>query len=376
MTWRVTQSCCLTLAIVLLGAAAASAQNETPPSIYDRIWKFAEWYDDDANPVVQRVLFSGRFQHEFAAIDADQGELGEWNLRRLRLGPRVTLFKTILVHGEVELNPQESDPLYVRLTDMYVQWSPSGRLAITVGKQGLPYTMDGATSSKELLTIDRSNLANNIWFPQEYLPGVAVSGRRAPWMYRVGVYSAGEANREFGEFTGGVVTLGVLGYDFARRLKVKEALLAGNYVYQHPDPRNTFTRQLEHIVSVNFKLETDRWGLRTDVAAAAGYLGQSDLSSVTAMPYFNLTAKLQAVGRYTFLRSNDSNGVRLATYESRLVSGRGDRYDEVHLGANYFFYGHKLKLQSGVQVARMKDSAGDGGAYSGVSWTTGLRVGW
>ena len=53
------------------------------------------------------------------------------------------------------------------------------------------------------------------------MPGVSVSGRRAPWVYRVGVYSAGEANREFGEFNGGAVTLGVLGYDFAPALGVR-----------------------------------------------------------------------------------------------------------------------------------------------------------
>ena len=46
------------------------------------------------------------------------------------------------------------------------------------------------------------------------------------------------------------------------------------------------------------------------------------------------------------------------------------------LGANYYFYGHKLKLQTGVQFADMNDRANDGGEYSGVSWTTGLRVGW
>jgi phosphate-selective porin OprO/OprP len=48
----------------------------------------------------------------------------------------------------------------------------------------------------------------------------------------------------------------------------------------------------------------------------------------------------------------------------------------VYLGANYYFYGHKLKLQSGVQLADMNDGAADGGAYSGVSWTNGLRVSW
>ena len=56
--------------------------------------------------------------------------------------------------------------------------------------------------------------------------------------------------------------------------------------------------------------------------------------------------------------------------------GRGDEYKELYLGANYYFYGHRLKLQTGVQFADMNDRANDGGAYSGVAWTTGLRVGW
>lgn len=363
---------------VQTAAAAAQASGEAEKqSTYDKIWeRFTKWYDNPSNPVVQRVLFSGRFQHEFATIDANEGDHDEWNTRRFRVGPRVTLFRTFTLHAEAELNPQEVDPLYVRLTDVYVQWSRSGRLVLTAGKHSIPFTMDGATSSKELLTIDRSNLTNNIWFPQEYLPGASVSGRIAPWVYRAGVYSAGEANREFGKFDGGVATLAVLGYDFAKLLGVNQAVLAGNYVYQNPDPDNTFTRQLEHVVSLNFRLEANRWGVRTDVSTATGYLRQSDLWSVMAMPHLNVTDKLQLIGRYTFLESDDPNGVRLGTYESRVVSGRGDRYNETYLGANYFFYGHKLKLQTGVQFADMNDRVNDGGAYSGVSWTTGLRVGW
>jgi phosphate-selective porin OprO/OprP len=345
-------------------------------STYDRIWKFAEWYENDSAPVVQRVLFSGRYQHDFATIDADEGDLHEWNVRRMRLGVRSTLFHTFTLHGEVDLNPQERDPLYARVTDLYLQWSRSPRLALTVGKHSVPFTLDGATSSKELLTIDRSNLANNVWFPQEYLPGVAISGRQAPWIYRAGVYSAGAANREFGEFDGGLLGLGVVGYDFAQSLGVKEALLSASYVYQHPDARNTFARSLEQVGSATFRFEADQWGLRADLSAASGYLGQSDLWGVTAMPFVNATDKLQFVARYTFLGSDDVNGVRLGTYESRVVAGRGDRYRELYLGANYFVYGHKLKVQSGVQAADMNDRQEDGGAYSGIAWTTGVRVGW
>jgi phosphate-selective porin OprO/OprP len=288
----------------------------------------------------------------------------------------VTLFRTFTLHVEAELNPQEMDPLYMRLTDAYLQWSRSGRFVVTAGKHSIPYTMDGATSSKELVAVDRSNLTNNIWFPQEYLPGVSVSGRTAPWTYRLGVYSAGTANKEFGEFDGGTATLAVVGYDFAKALGTREALLAANYVHQNENPNNTFTRQLQNILSVNFKLDTERWGVRSDVSTATGYLRQSDLWGVMAMPYFNVTDKLQLVGRYTFLESDDPNGVQLATYENRVVAGRGDEYNEMYVGANYYFYGHRLKLQTGVQVADMNDRADDGGAYSGVSWTSGIRVGW
>ncbi|MGH9783560.1 MAG: hypothetical protein ACRD88_05190, partial [Terriglobia bacterium] len=162
----------------------------------------------------------------------------------------------------------------------------------------------------------------------------------------------------------------------AKFLGVKEALLAANYVYQNPDPRNTFTRQLQHMTSVNFKFDAGKWGARTDVSVGSGYLGQSDLWGVTLMPFYNVTDKFQMITRYTYLKSDGANGVRLATYESRVDSGRGDRYAELYLGANYFFYGHKLKLQSGLQFADMNDRANDGGAYSGVSWTSGLRVSW
>jgi phosphate-selective porin OprO and OprP len=370
----------LSLVVMLSLAPAAAAQTppeKKEPSAYDQAWRsFTEWYADDANPVVQRVLLSGRFHYDFAAIDANDRTYDESNVRRLRIGPRITLFRRFTFHTEVELDPQRHDPFYVRFTDLYLMWTKNPQFVVTAGKQSAPFTLDGSTSSRELLTIDRSNLANNLWFPQEYIPGVSVSGRRQSWVYRAGLFSSGEANRELGEFNGGTFSLGSIGYDLAPMFGASEALLTGNYVYQHPDPANTFTRQLEHIGSVNFRFEGTRWGARADLSTAAGYLGQSGLWAFQGMPFVNLTDKLQVVGRYTFIRSDAPNGIRFATYESRIEAGRGDRYNELYLGANYYLYGHRLKVQTGVQLADMNDRADDGGAYSGVSWTTGLRVGW
>lgn len=358
-------------------AAAQTSAAKPEPSAYDRIWRdFTEWYAEDSNPLVQRVLLSGRFHYDFAAIDSDQGNLDEWNVRRLRIGPRITFLRTFTFHSEVELDPQRHDPFYVRFTDFYVSWTKHPRFVLTVGKQSVPFTLDGATSSRELLTIDRSNLANNIWFPQEYIPGASVSGRRGAWIYRSGIYSAGAANREFGEFTGGPFWLGVLGYDLASKLNAREAVLTGNYVYQHSDIDNTFTRQLEHIASINFRFDDTRWGARSDVSVASGYLGQSGMWALQGTPFVNVTDKLQVVGRYTYIKSDDPGGIRLATYESRVVTRRGDEYNELYAGANYYFYGHRLKAQTGLQFADMNDRTHTGGDYSGVAWTTGLRVGW
>src|SRR5688572_1577832 len=152
------------IALILL-PATASAQDQKPapkpPSTYDKIWaNVTDWYDDKSNPVVQRVVFTGRFQHDFAVVDADQGEHEESNIRRVRFGPRITMFRDYLVHTEVEVNPQEREPFYLRITDAYVSWQKYPKAVIQVGKQGVPFTQEGATSSRELITIDRSNLAN------------------------------------------------------------------------------------------------------------------------------------------------------------------------------------------------------------------------
>ncbi|MFM8533110.1 MAG: porin [Acidimicrobiia bacterium] len=371
--------CAVAAALLLLTSLPVLAQNADPkpPSTYDRIWsRLTDWYNDKENPVVQRVLFTGRFQHDLATVEADQGDWRESNIRRVRFGTRITMFQNYLVHAEMEVNPQERNPFYMRITDAYVAWQKNPRSVVMVGKQSIPFTQEGATSSRELMTIDRINLANNLWFTQEYIPGLSISGSVAPWNYRDGEYSAGSKNREFGRVDASVFTLAVMGYDFGKKLGVREAVVTGNYLYQHPDALNTFTKKFEHIGSVNVRLEQPRWGFRSDLSKTKGYLGQRDVLGVMAMPYVNATSKLQFVLRYTFLRSNGNNGLSLASYENKTTRGNGDRYSEGYAGANYLLYGHRLKLQTGVQFADMHDRANDGGAYRGVSWTTGLRVGW
>ena len=117
------------------------------------------------------------------------------------------------------------------------------------------------------------------------------------------------------------------------------------------------------------------WNLHTDLALGDGYFGQSDLWGVVLMPFYDVSEIIQFIGRYTYL-SSDQNSLVLNRYEDQIVQGKGDKYHEIYAGLNVYFYGHKLKWQTGLQYSKMRDKANDGGEYKGWGLTTGLRLSW
>ncbi|MDW8310054.1 MAG: porin, partial [Verrucomicrobiales bacterium] len=230
---------------------------------FDAVWRAADLYHDENAPVVQHVRFTGRFQLDYARVP--EGDFEDWHVRRLRLGLAAACLHQWSAHVEVDLQPQEQE-VYQRLTEAHVAWSPNPDLTFKLGKHSASFTLDGSTPSRELLTLERNNLANNLWFPQEYFPGVSVSGRRRDWRWTLGAYSAGSNSREFGRFNGGVFALATIGCDLAARLNVQKAALTLNYVCQERDRDNSFTRPLANVASLNFTLEHGRWGLRGDLS--------------------------------------------------------------------------------------------------------------
>ena len=80
--------------------------------------------------------------------------------------------------------------------------------------------------------------------------------------------------------------------------------------------------------------------------------------------------------RYTYLDSDNLNGLKLGRYENKVVTGKGDSYHELYCGVNYLFNSHKLKAQFGAQYTAMSDSANDGGKYNGWGLTLALRSYW
>lgn len=375
------------LAATILAAAPALAQAESQPdpvppadakeeeSAFDRIWAAPTIYKNDEADILNEFRIVGRLHLDNYVLDSNVGDASDLVVRRARLGAKARLFDKLEARVEADLN-LEGGPLYDRLTDAYLAWEFSDAAKLTVGKHSVKFTLEGATSSGDLLTIDRSNVANNLWFTQEYVPGVSVSGSSGAWSYNSGLFSGGRDNGEFGDFDGGAFWLGSVGRDFAEELGVKEAIVRADYVYNDPDPDSDFTRPFQNVAALVFMLDAGGWGLSADVVAGDGFLGQSDVFGATLLPWVSLTDRLQLAGRYGYLKSDEPNGLRFARYENVVSRGRGDRYHELYAGLNYRIYGNKLKAQTGLTYANMRDRARDGGAYDGVTWTTALRLSW
>ncbi|WP_188109703.1 porin [Pseudohalioglobus sediminis] len=349
----------------------ASAADER----YQEIWQHATFYTSEQGPL-RRIALSGRLQADASYFDADEGDFEDINWRRFRFGFTAGFSNDWMAQLEADFDLNESHhDWYSRLTDAYIGWQPDKARDLRLLKHSAGFTLDGATSSKKLLTLQRNNLTNNLWFTAEYFTGASIKGALDNnWTYRVGVFSS-DGNDEFSKFDAGIFTLTSAGYDFAQALGIDRALVRLDYVYNERD-ENANTRDLSNVTTLSAQWEDGDWGLWTDLGSGRGYMGQSDISGVTIMPFYNVSELVQLVVRYTYIDSDEANGVRLGRYENEIVDGRGDQYDELYLGFNLFFYGHKLKLQSGLQFAELKDRAGDGGRYRGWGIGTGLRISW
>ena len=230
----------------------------------DRVWGFVTLYDNPDNPVIEKFAIRGRFQADFPLFHSDQGHYSEAQVRRFRLGFKSRWFADLLLHVEADLDLSCEqievcdDDAYEGLTDAYLGWAPNEAFEIKVGKMSAPFTLDGSTSSNHLLTLERNNVSNNLWFPVEYHAGIRVSGEPGSWRYLAGVYSS-STTEEFGSFDGGVFLLLTLAHDFSQRFEVDELLLSFNYVYNESDPDNVSTRDLAHVGSMQLRFESGRW---------------------------------------------------------------------------------------------------------------------
>lgn len=335
-------------------------------------WQFTNLYKNIQGDYVK---LSGRLQLDSTWVNSEQGNFDDTLWRRFRFGfkGKVSTFKLAL-EADINLNDSLSDA-YNRLTDANVSWRLNKNTELKFLKQSTGFTLDGKTSSKKLLTPERNNLTNNLWFTSEYFTGVSVKGDLANnWSYKTGVFSS-DGSDEISISDASYFTLLSTSRKLSKNNLWDKAEIAFDYVYNdtHEDGD---TRDFSQVISMTSKFKQGNWGLDNDLSWGKGDLGQSTLFGLVIMPSYKQSESVQWIARYTYINSSDENGVRLGRYEKNIVGELGDQYQEFFGGINYYLNNHKLKLQAALQYAKMGDKAHDGGEYKGWGLTLALRSYW
>ena len=364
----------ITILLTIIFAGSAMGQ-DGKESDYDSVWNRAVFYDEPNSNTLKKFTFTGRLQGDYYNFDdSGAGLESDFNWRRFRVGFKASLFEGLTLHSEADMNLNDPAPLYKKLTDSNLAWVSPGGMTIKVGRQSAPFTLDGATSSKKLYTLERSKISGNLGFPKEYFPGITFSGKRNNWEYLAGLFSSDHAP-EFDEaFDYGRFALFSIGYNFKENLGMDNALIRLDYVNQEQDLTNK-TPDHKNVASLVAKFEKGDFHLWTDLSLSDGFGSQNDLIGLQLMPFYDITDRTQVVFRYTYLKSSGGDSIRLSKYEKGLFGIKGNEAGEMFLGINHYLYGHKLKWQNGIQYTEMDRESGSEG-YDGWGFTSGIRISW
>lgn len=365
----------------------------------DRAWSAFTLYKDDSNPILQEFSLQGRLQLQYA--DGEEGGRNHFDssqrpdesligddidIRRARLGFKSKWFKVFKLDGQIDIDPNLQPDIYHGIYDLFLTYAPSDSFNLSAGKTKVRFSREQEISSKEILTIERS-LLSNLLFPGE-LTGIWMNGKgiQGGWLYELGVYG-NERNREFTDGDGGTVVLAKIGYDYSSAVGLESAVASIHYMHNtepnfkgnHTSPASSSKLRSPNFsdsFAITNEISQGRFALTSEVLLGSGEGSQSDVMGITIIPSYYIAEGLQLVGRFQYATSDDPNDLSLPSrYEGfapNMGDKKGDSYMSTYLGINYYIYGHKLKVMSGVEYSTLDGNTG-GGNYDGYTFMTGLR---
>ena len=355
---------------LIAGEPSATSDKVYSNSLED-LWEIPHLYSNSDTFLVSDLKLIGRYQWQYADLNSDQGDWNDSESRRVRLGTEAKVFGgDWKLKGEININDDFS-PFYIGLEEAYIKYQGNDALNVTIGKQKPAWSYEQSTSSRKILTFERSLLVNQL-SPKKTI-GISASGSIENWNYVLGIYN-GNIDEEFGDLDhSGEFALASIGYDYSEKSDFDKAAWRLDLLHNR-DETNNATKPYKNSISLNHALTQGAFTLNTDLMQAGGY--SDDAYGIVLLPAYEISDKLQLVARYTYA-SSDGDGLRAQKrYERKATltdSGYGEDYQSYYLGLNYYINDHKLKLMTGIEYADM-DGGSDGGDYSGWTLFSGLRL--
>ena len=213
---------------------------------------------------------------------------------------------------------------------------------LTVGKQKPKFGWEWALSSRLIPTFERECADQSIP-PRLCLRG-RDDGKVDKWSYYAGVFSNdtvgdGDDTTEFGDFDGGWSGIASVGYDLSESFGLKKAQWRLDYIHSEHDENDDILTAFENGVSTSLELKDGSWGLLTEVLFGDGVATNWGL---VLIPTYDITRKLQVVGRYQLGLSDEDTGLSAQRRYEREVGGAGgDMYNALYVGLKYFLFDGK-----------------------------------
>ena len=349
----------------------------------DPVWDVARLYDNKENSLIQKISLVGRYHGQYWYTESDDESADDWENRRFYVGFNAEFLHNFTLEVQMSIN-DDFDPVYKSLYDAYLKWTePESGFNLSVGRLDYVYTgMERTTSSKKIKTLERALLVNQL-MPGEVV-GIYATGKTGGVTCQAGIFS-GSIEDEFTSFDGGYGAL--VGLSTSLPLIYDEGTLHLDYLYNDGDEDNNAFKPYEHIVSLWHEGTIGPWEFGIDFTFGSGVDETSDVFGMTLLPTWTFAKDLIFAGdslqlalRYHYGTSDDAFGLSFnKRYEQEVVSGRGDLYNSLYAGLNWYVYEQKLNLMAGIEYFDMdgvedSDNAGRLTSVDGYSFITGIRL--
>lgn len=378
----------------LFGAASGvfAVEPDVPPDVWDRLWAAPVLRRDANAEIIQEAAIIGQLQTQYACgIESDRSygtqhtdasqRWGDVEVRRIRLGMRAKAFESLSFLYLSDLEPDFEPRIYKRMPECYLTWAQSDALQLSAGKTELKFDREQEYSSKEFPLFERTALGNQFYGGE--LAGLWTAGKgiHGGWLYQLGLFS-NDRQDEWTDGGGGRIFLGKIGYNYTEATswdlaEVKFQLLYNSEPGFVSSSNDLASPLYSRCLSLSNEVVDGPFGLTLEAMWGDGDNGRADVFGLSAMPFWNLTSKLQWISCIELAASRQENGVFLPKrYEAMapdLGDGSGDGYLATYMGVNYLLRGHDLKGMTGVKYSHLDGGTG-GGGFNGLTWLTGVRI--
>ncbi len=382
------------------------------PWTFCDIFDMSTLYESDSG-FIREVSLNGRYHGQAISqtetIDSTINEgYHNWQHRRFRLGMDIAFAGDVTLKTSANISNGSGTgtgltrgPFFDNWDEFYFDWEPKGEILqyIQIGKQKQKITREFSTSSKQILTVERASITNEV-------------ADQKPWGITIGVEAFG-IDHEFGGWITGAYEAGFGewgNYEQSRGSFTYRASApitdATELFFDYAFVNNSggwvssggshvavdFAANYEHTIAIGSESEWGRLGLITDLIFAANrefegnssWGGELDIPAgddtwgLVIMPYYDITEKLQFVFRYAYMDQGEQQ--RTQRFSETPFSDdyqyyrlNVENYHTLYAGLNYYICDHNLKLMAGYEYAT-GDLFGAPGDVDSNTWMFAVRT--